>query len=43
MILLHDLTAAFLKLAVVVVALAFVYPRIVSAIAGALNAGYDPQ
>jgi|GEM_PF-6759099 hypothetical protein len=43
MILLHDLTAAFLKLAVVVIALTFAYPHIVTAIAGTLNAGYVPQ
>jgi hypothetical protein len=34
MILLHDLTAAFLT---------FAYPHIVTAIAGTLNAGYVPQ
>jgi K+-transporting ATPase c subunit len=43
MILLHDLTAAFLKLAIVVIVLAFAYPRIVMAIAGALNAGNVSQ
>ena len=43
MILFRDVSAAFLKLAVVVIALAFVYPYVVTTIAGALNGGHLPQ
>ena len=43
MILFRDMTAALLKLAVVVIGLAFVYPYVVTTIAGALNSGLIPR